>query len=168
MRCRPKVRSSSSGPSAWNRRVVIVLLAAVDFALAGHLAMYQWGWIDAAWDPVFGPQQSQQVLDSAVSLWFRRTFVVPDAALGAAAYLGEVVLGLVGSRERWRRRPWLVVIFGINAAAAALVGIGLVVLQATVVEAWCLLCLVTAALSVTMLFLAMPEVRASLRHLRRS
>ena len=154
-----------TSPSAWKWRLVIVLLAAVDFVLAGHMALYQWRAIDAAWDPVFGPEQSHQVLDSAVSETFRRTLLIPDAALGAAAYLAEVVLGLVGSQQRWRERPWLVVIFGANALAVALVGLGLVALQATVVGAWCLLCLITAALSAAMFALAVPEVRAALGHL---
>jgi len=157
-----------ANPSALNVRIAIVVLAAMDFVLAGHMALYQWRAIGAVWDPVFGPEQSHQVLDSAVSEVFRRFVGIPDAALGAAAYLAEVVLGLVGSRQRWRKRPWLVLAFGANALAVALVGVALVVLQATVVEAWCLLCLITAALSIVMLLLAMPEIRASLGHLRRT
>jgi len=154
-------------PSAWNRRLVIVALAAVDFALAGHMALYQWSVIDTVWDPVFGTEQSQQVLNSSVSEAFRGVFTIPDAALGAIAYLAEVVLGLVGSRQRWRRLPWLVVVFALNALAVTLVGLGLVVLQAVVVQAWCLLCLITAALSLLMLLLALPEARASIAVLRR-
>ena len=146
--------------------MVIALLAAVDFVLAAHMALYQWRCIDAVWDPVFGPQQSQQVLDSTVSETLRRVFLVPDAALGAAAYLAEVVLALVGSRQRWQTRPWLVLVFGANALVLALAGAALIMLQATVVKAWCLLCLITAALSVGMAVAALPEVRASLGRLR--
>jgi uncharacterized membrane protein len=123
--------------------------------------------IDGVWDPIFGSSQSQRVLDSEVSMALRRALLVPDAALGAAAYLTEVVLALVGSRERWKEHPWLVVIFGANALAVALVGAALIVLQATVVQAWCLLCLITAALSGAMLAIALPEVRAALTHLRK-
>jgi uncharacterized membrane protein len=153
-------------PSAWPRRVVVVVLAAIDFVLATHMALYQWRLIDAVWDPVFGPEQSHLVLDSAVSEASGRVLRIPDAALGAAAYLVEVVLGLIGSQQRWRQRPWLVVLFGANALAVALVGLALVVLQATVVDAWCLLCLITAAFSVVMFVLALTEVRASLGHFR--
>lgn len=80
--------------------------------------------------------------------------------------MAEIALGLVGSQQRWRKRPYLVVVFGANALAVALVGLALVVLQGMVVEAWWLLCLITAVLSVAMLLLAWPEVRASLGHLR--
>jgi len=153
-------------PSSWNRRVPIVLLAAVDFVLASYMALYQWRLIDSVWDPVFGSGQSHLVLDSAVSEAVRRVLLIPDAALGAAAYLAELVLGLVGSQQRWRQRPRLVVIFGANTLAVAFTGVVLVVLQATVVEAWCLVCIVTAVLSMTMLVLALPEVGASWRYLR--
>lgn len=168
MNCPTGESWSAASPSAWNRRIVIVVLAGVDFVFATHMALYQWRLIDSVWDPVFGPQQSQLVLDSAVSEAFRRVFFIPDAALGAAAYLAEVVLGLVGSRQRWKTRPWLVVLFGANALAVTLVGAALVVLQATVVEAWCLLCLSTAALSAAMLVLALPEVRAALEQLHKT
>ena len=156
-----------SNPSAWSRRIIIVALAAIDFVLAAYMALYQWRIIDAVWDPVFGSQQTHAVLDSAVSVALRRIFLIPDAALGAVGYLAEVILGLVGSRNRWKERPWLVVAFGANAAALAAIGIILVLLQGVVVEAWCLVCLITAALSVLMLIIAIPEVRASVRHLRR-
>ncbi len=156
----PSGASGSRSPSAWNRRMLVFVLAVVDFLLAGHLALYQWRVIDAAWDPVFG-DGSHRVLDSPFSESFRRAFGAPDAALGAAAYVVEAVLALVGSTRRWRRWPWLVALFGANAAATALVGLLLVALQATVIGAWCLLCLVTAALSVLMAWAAYPEVRAS-------
>ena len=159
--------SANSGPSNWNRRLLIALLAAVDFLLASHMALYQWGVIGAVWDPVFGAEQSHLVLRFGVSELIRQTFLVPDAALGAAAYLAEIILSVGGSAERWRRQPWLVVVFGINALAVALVGVALIVLQPTVVGAWCLLCLVTAVFSIAMLGLALPEVLASLGHLRR-
>jgi len=158
--------SSTSSPSAWNRRLLILLLATVDFALAVYMAMYQWRLIDSVWDPVFGSPQSHQVLDSAVSEAFRRALFIPDTALGAAAYLAEVLLALVGSTQRWKTRPWLVIAFGGNALAVALVGVVLLVLQPTVVGAWCLGCVLTAVFSVVMLWLALPEVRASIGHLR--
>jgi hypothetical protein len=34
----------------------------------------------------------------------RRWFRIPDAALGAIAYLGDLVFGLAGSTRRWQDR----------------------------------------------------------------
>ncbi|MFW6171265.1 MAG: vitamin K epoxide reductase family protein [Planctomycetota bacterium] len=151
-------RSVGSNPSLWRRRIPIVLIALVDFVIATYLALYQWEILESVWDPLFGTQ-SEAVLESALSKTFQDWFHFPDAALGAAAYLAEAVLGLIGSTRRWRTVPWLVVLFGLNAAAVTLVGLILIVVQAAVVDAWCLLCLVTAILSAAMLLMTGPEVR---------
>ena len=79
-------------PSAWVQRVPICLLASVAFVIATYMALYQWRLIDSAWDPIFG-RQTQLVLDSNVSEWMRRWFLVPDAAFGAIAYLGDATIG---------------------------------------------------------------------------
>lgn len=101
----------SYNPSAWSERIPICVIALLGFAIAGYMALYQWRWIGGVWDPVFGAQ-STQVLDSDVSHAMRRWFGIPDAALGALAYLGDAIFGLAGSTRRWQYRPWLVVIFG--------------------------------------------------------
>ena len=78
-----------------------------------HLALYQWKLIDSAWDPVFG-KQTRNVLDSKVAARMDSWIGVPDAALGALAYLGDAIFGLAGSTRRWQYRPWLVILFGID------------------------------------------------------
>ncbi len=144
---------------------MIFALALVDLIAAAHLALYQWNVIDTVWDPVF-QEGSLKVLDSRVSEAFHDFFLVPDAAVGAAAYLAEALLALLGSTRRWRRQAWLVVLFGANAVLVAMAGLVLVVLQATVVGAWCLLCIATAVLSFPMPWLAWRELRASVGVLR--
>lgn len=119
-------------PSAWKQRVPICLLAALAFIIAAYMALYQWRLISEVWDPVFG-EQSQQVLDSAVSERMRRWFRVPDAAFGALAYLGDLIFGLAGSTRRWQYRPWMVVLFGVDVIPLGIVSAILVVLQGTVV-----------------------------------
>ncbi len=128
------------------------------------MALYQWRFIPTVWDPVFG-WQSARVLDSHVSDWIRRWFLIPDAALGAIAYLGDAIYGLAGSTRRWQYRPWLVVLFGINVIPLGVVSAILVVLQGTVVGAWCFLCLVSAAISLTLVYLACDEVWFTLKYL---
>src|SRR5690606_820224 len=82
----------------------------------------------------------------------------PDAAFGTLAYLGDAVFGLAGSTRRWLYRPWLVVLFGIDVIPLGAVSIILVILQGTVVGYWCFLCLVTALISLVLIFLAYDEV----------
>lgn len=153
-------------PSAWSQRIPICVLAAVGFLISAYMALYQWRLVDTVWDPVFGAS-TNQVLDSDVSHRMQRWMGVPDAALGAVAYLGDVVFGLAGSTRRWQYRPWLVVIFGIDVIPLGAVSAFLVVIQATVLGQWCFLCLVTAAISLVLVYWAYDEVWSCLLYLRR-
>ena len=144
----------------------IAVLAGVAFAISSYMALYQWRLIDSVWDPVFR-DQTTQVLDSDVSEQMRRWFRIPDAALGALAYLGDVIFGLAGSTRRWQYRPWMVVLFGLDVIPLGVVSAVLVVLQGTMVGAWCFLCLITAAISLILVFLAYDEVWSSLAYLWR-
>ena len=153
-------------PSAWRQRVGICILAGVAFFIAAYMALYQWRLIDSVWDPVFG-DQSQRVLDSDVSETMRRWLGMPDAALGAIAYLGDVIYGLAGSTRRWQYRPWMTILFGIDVIPLGIVSSVLVVLQGSVVGYWCFLCLVTAAISLLLVYWAYDEVWSCLLYLRR-
>lgn len=153
-------------PSAWSQRIPICLLAALGFVIASYLSLYQWRLVDSVWDPVFG-QQSMQVLDSDVSHAMRRWFGIPDAAFGAIAYLGDAIFGLAGSTRRWQYRPWMVVIFGIDVIPLGIVSAILVLLQGAVVGSWCFLCLVSAAVSLVLVYLAYDEVWSTLLFLQR-
>jgi uncharacterized membrane protein len=97
----------------------------------------------------------------------QRWFGIPDAALGAIAYLGDVIFGLAGSTRRWQYRPWLVVLFGLDVIPLGGVSAILVIMQATVIGQWCFPCLVTAAISLLLIWLAYDEVWSSLLYLRR-
>lgn len=153
-------------PSSWRQRIPICVLAGVAFGIASYMSLYQWRLIGGIWDPFFG-EQSQEVLDSAVSERMRRWSRIPDAALGALAYLGDVIFGLAGSTRRWQYRPWLVVLFGLDVIPLGIVSAVLVVLQGTVVGSWCFLCLVTAVISLALVALAYDEVWSSLLYLHR-
>jgi hypothetical protein len=152
-------------PSSWRHRVPICVLAMVAFAAATWMALYQWGLVDDVWDPVFGGQ-TRRVLDSEVSESLRGWFGIPDAALGALAYLGDVIFGLAGSTRRWQFRPWLVLLFGLDVIPLGIVSAVLVVMQGTVVGAWCFLCLVSAVISLALVAMAYDEVWSSIVYLR--
>jgi hypothetical protein len=153
-------------PSAWRQRIPICLTAMVAFFIAAYMALYQWRLIPDVWDPIFG-DQTRAVLDSDVSHRMKSWFRIPDAALGAFAYLGDAVLGLAGSTRRWQYRPWMVVLFGIDVIPLGIVSAVLVLLQGTVVGSWCFLCLVTAVISLVLVYWAYDEVWASLELLWR-
>ena len=153
-------------PSSWKQRIPICVLAGVAFLIATYMALYQWRLVGYVWDPIFG-EQTRHVLDSEVSEQMRQWFRIPDAALGALAYLGDLIFGLAGSTRRWQYRPWLVLLFGLDVIPLGIVSAVLVVLQGTVVGAWCFLCLVTAVLSLLLVALAYDEVWSSLLYLKR-
>ena len=156
----------SYNPSAWSQRIPLVILAVVATAISSYLAAYQWRLVDGVWDPLFG-SQTQEVLDSNASEAMRRWIRLPDAALGAIAYLGDAIFGLAGSTRRWQYRPWMVILFGIDVIPLGIVSAVLVVVQGTVVGAWCSLCLLTALISLVLVAMAWDEVLACVRYLIR-
>lgn len=150
----------SVNPSSWSQRLPIVALALAGFGIASYLALYQWRAIGAVWEPFF-EQGSVTVLNSGVS----RLLPIPDAALGALGYLADAVTGVIGGRRRWQTMPWMVIAFGVAVGPLGAVSILLVILQPVLLDAWCTLCLFSAAVSVLMIGPALDEVLASLQYL---
>lgn len=148
-------------PSSWSQRLPICIFAFVAAAISAHLALYQWGLIDRVWDPIFG-MQSSRVVTSDVAEKMYHWIGIHDAALGALAYLGDAIFGFAGSTRRWQYRPWLVVIFGIDVIPLGIVSAVLVLIQTFVLGQWCFLCLVTAVISLILVYWAWDEVRVSL------
>lgn len=153
-------------PSSWKQRIPVCVLAAIAAVIAAYMALYQWRLIPTVFDPIFG-DQSRRVLDSDVAAKMDRLFGIPDAAVGALAYFGDAIFGLAGSTRRWQYRPWLVILFGIDVIPLGIVSAVLVALQATVVGDWCFLCIVTAIISLILVYLAYDEVYSSLVFLYR-
>jgi hypothetical protein len=79
----------------------------------------------------------------------------------------DAVTGVIGGTNRWRTKPWIVVLFGIATGPLGLVSVVLVILQPLAVGAWCTLCIVTAIISIVMISPAMDELLASLQYLQR-
>lgn len=156
----------SYNPSSWSQRIIVALVAMPAFIIAVYLGLYQWNLIDHVWDPIWG-EQSERVLNSNVSHRITDWIRMPDAILGALAYLGDIIFALAGSTRRWQDRPWLVILFGIDVIPLGIVSAILVFLQATVVGNWCFLCIVTAIISLILVILAYDEVFTSLAYLYR-
>jgi uncharacterized membrane protein len=136
---------------------VLVALAALGLVVATYLALYQLDFYDEVWDPWFS---ARTVLDL--------TEPVPDALAGVAAYAMELVLLVLGGRDRWRSLPWTCLALGFVLVCGAVVSIALIVIQPTVAGAWCTLCLVSAALSLALFVLGFGEARAAWQHVVRA
>jgi uncharacterized membrane protein len=149
-------------PSAWSQRWPLIAIACIGFGIALYLGLYQLKLIPTVWEPFFG-NGSEKVLNSPIS----KALPVPDALLGAFSYLLDVITGAIGGTDRWRTKPWIVVLFGIAVGPLGLVSVMLVIFQPVLVGAWCTLCLVTAVISVVMISPALDELLASLQYLQR-
>lgn len=147
-------------PSSWTHRLPIVALALVGFGIATYLALYQLGVFATVFEPIFG-DGSRRILHSSIS----KLLPIPDAALGAIGYTLDIVSGVAGGRDRWRKMPWIVMVF---ALVVGLLGLGSVVLVSFQLffGALCTLCLASAMISIVLPFFVSGEVRASFQHIQ--
>ena len=150
-------------PSAWAERLPIIVLGFVGFLIAMYLTAFQYDWIGSVWEPFFG-DGSREILTSEIS----NVLPIKDAALGAIGYLLDVVTGAVFGQARWRKQPWIVIIFGFAVGPLGGGSILLVILQPVLLDNFCTLCLASAVISVAMIGPAMDEVLASMQFLRRA
>lgn len=148
-------------PSGWPQRIPICILAFVGFGIATWLTLFQVGGLSTIWEPLFG-DGSRRILTSRVS----RILPVPDAALGALGYLADAVFGLAGGTDRWKRLPWVVIIFAIAVIPFGLTSVTLFILQPTLYDTWCTLCLLSVAVSFAMVPYAWDEFVASWHWMR--
>jgi hypothetical protein len=147
-------------------RVAILVLALVGFAVALYLSLYQWHVIDPVFEPFFGDGSTRILRQSSIAKLSQKYLRVPDAFLGALAYLAEAVGATIGGVERWRTMPRTVLAFGCLVMLMAFASILLIVAQPLLFDAWCTLCLCSAGLSIAIAVLAMNEFLASARQLR--
>lgn len=149
-------------PATWGQRIPIVILAIIGFFIACYLAMYQLDFVKDVWDPFFG-KGSEKILTSKVS----NVLPIPDAALGAFGYLVDAITGIIGGTGRWKKMPWIVIVFGMAVGPLGFVSVMLVVFQPVLFSAWCTLCLCSAVISIAMIGPAMDEMLASLQYMQR-
>jgi nucleoside-diphosphate-sugar epimerase/uncharacterized membrane protein len=134
-----------NNPSDWFQRLPVIALAFVGFFLARHMAAYQLGHIDAAWDPIFegtrpGLSGTEDVITSDVS----EAFPIPDSGMGAIVYALEILIGMMGAANRWRTMPWIVAAFGVLIVPLGIVSVTFIIIQPIIIGTWCLPCLLAA------------------------
>lgn len=148
----------SHNPTAFWHRAALGVLSLTGFLIALYLVLYQFRlYPDTA---IVGPWDSPKVLDA--------TYPVPDAFAGVLAYGAELILLAIGGRDRWRSLPWACLTLGAILAVGFVVSIALIVVQPTVVGAWCIWCLGSALLSILLFFGGFGEAVASWQHLKRA
>jgi uncharacterized membrane protein len=150
----------SYNPSSWPQRAPIIALALVGLFLSRQMTSFQLQYIGSLTDPFFG-LGTERVLTSDVS----RAFPIPDAGLGAVAYMIEFLMGFMGDKARWRTMPWMVTFFGVLVVPLGVVSVTLIILQPIAVGAWCTPCLIAAAAMLIMISLTLDEVVATLQFL---
>lgn len=154
----------SKNPSAWEERLPVLGLALLGICLALYIGLTQIGALPMIWDPLFGSASAYAVTHSAIS----RLLPIPDGFLGVIGYAGDLLTGALGGDKRWRRRPWLTLLFGVVITALAAVGVALTVLQATVIGHWCSVCLLSALASALIFGLGIREPLATVQLLNRT
>jgi hypothetical protein len=147
-------------PASWQQRAPILALALVSFFLAQYMAAFQLGYIPWAWDPIFG-DGTVRVIGSDLS----KSFPISDAGLGAFVYLIELLSGFMGDSRRWRTMPWMVALFGVMVVPLGVVSVLFIILQPTLIGAWCAACLLSALFMLIMVALSLDEVIAMLQFL---
>ena len=159
----------SISPSTFLQRAPIVGLALVGFFVSRYLTTYQLGHVDGVWDPFFSgvaqPQLNgtEDIITSEVS----KAWPVPDAGIGAATYMLEIITGVIGSSRRWRTIPWLVFIFGLMIVPLGIVSVTFIIIQPILLGTWCALCLVAAAAMVLQIPYSLDELVATGQFLKR-
>jgi uncharacterized membrane protein len=146
----------------------MIALGFFGFLIARYLTAYQLGQINAVWDPFFsggdGRNGAEFIITSAVS----RAWPIPDAGLGAAAYMIEALMGAMGTATRWRTMPWMVTFFFILVVPLGGVSIFFIIIQPIVIGTYCTLCLLAALAMLIMIPLTLDEVVAMAQYMRRS
>ncbi|MFO7544621.1 MAG: vitamin K epoxide reductase family protein [Trueperaceae bacterium] len=145
----------SYNPSSWPQRAPVITLALVGLFLSRQMTAYQLGYIPSLLDPLFG-LGTERVLTSDVS----KAFPIPDAGLGAVAYMIEFLMGFMGDKRRWRTMPWMVAFFGILVVPLGVVSVTLIILQPIAVGSWCTPCLAAGIAMIIMIPLTLDEVVA--------
>ena len=155
----------SYNPSSWPQRWIMIATGFFGFLVSRYLAMFQLGYVDSVWDPLFGFEAgSKRVLNSNMS----HAWPISDAGLGAISYTFEFLMGYMGSPARWRTMPWMVAFFGVLVIPMGLTHIILVISQPVIVHYWCSMCLLAALIMLPMIPLEIDEVVAMLQHLRQA
>ena len=149
-------------PSTYAQRLPIAYLGLIGLLISRILTAYQLGHIDGAWEPFFAGSATdpKNGTEEIVTSWVSKAWPIPDAGLGAVSYLLEILMAVMGTRDRWRTMPWMVTFFGILVIPLGIVSIYFIIIQPVLLGTWCTLCLLAALAMLIMIPFAIDEVVA--------
>jgi hypothetical protein len=149
-------------PSTDAQRLPIVAMALIGLLTSRILTAYQLGHIDTAWEPFFvgsltDPRNgTEEIITSNMS----KAWPIPDGGLGTISYVLEILMAVMGTRDRWRTMPWMVAFFGILVIPLGVVSIYFIISQPIVIGTWSTLALIAALAMLIMIPFALDEVIA--------
>lgn len=149
-------------PSTDAQRFPIAVMGLIGLIISRYLTAYQLGHAGSVWEPFFqgsvtDPRNgTEEIITSYVStMW-----PIPDAGLGAVSYLLEILMAVMGTRDRWRTMPWMVTFFGILVIPLGAVSIYFIIIQPLLLGTWSTLALMAALAMLIMIPFALDEVIA--------
>ncbi|WP_371421482.1 NAD-dependent epimerase/dehydratase family protein [Tardiphaga sp.] len=149
-------------PSTDAQRLPIVAMGLIGLLTSRILTAYQLGHIDTAWEPFFvgsltDPRNgTEEIITSAMS----KAWPIPDGGLGTISYVLEILMAVMGTRDRWRTMPWMVTFFGILVIPLGVISIYFIISQPLVIGTWSTLALIAALAMLIMIPFALDEVIA--------
>lgn len=147
-------------PASWLQRVPIAALALFGFLIARYMTAYQMGHIDGVWEPFFAgtdPASGLNGTETIITSDMSKAWPVADAGLGAVVYALEIVMTLMGGRDRWRTMPWMVLALAFLIVPLGVVSIYFVIIQPIEIGTWCSLCLIAALAMALMIPYSLDE-----------
>jgi len=155
-------------PSTYLQRLPIIVMGAVGFLISRHLAAYQLGHIESAWEPFFAGTNGLNGTETIITSDVSKAWPVADAGLGAVAYMFEILMGVMGGRQRWRTMPWMVTMFGFIVVPLGVVSIYFIIIQPIVIGTWCSPCLLAGIAMLIMIPYSLDELVAMGQYLVQS
>lgn len=149
-------------PSTWAQRLPMAFLALIGLLIARMLTAYQLGHVDSAWEPFFAgdPADPRNGTEEIITSDVSKAWPIPDAGLGAVAYVLEILMAVMGTRDRWRTMPWMVTFFGILVIPLGVVSIYFIIIQPIEIGTWSTPALIAALAMLLMIPFAVDEVIA--------
>ena len=147
-------------PSTYLQRVPIIAMGVVGLLISRHLAAYQLGHIDAAWEPFFAGSRGLNGTEDIITSDVSKAWPIADGGLGAVTYMFEILMGVMGDRRRWRTMPWMVAMFGFVVVPLGVVSIYFIIIQPIMIGTWCTLCLLAGLAMLIMIPYSLDELVA--------
>jgi nucleoside-diphosphate-sugar epimerase/uncharacterized membrane protein len=149
-------------PSTDAQRLPIAVMGIIGLLISRYLTAYQLGHVDSVWEPFFAgsPTDPRNGTEEIITSDVSRMWPIPDAGLGAISYMLEILMAVMGTRDRWRTMPWMVTFFGILVIPLGVISIYFIIIQPIVIGTWSTLALIAALAMLIMVPFALDEVIA--------